>query len=174
MTKDDRTEVQRLLAAGKRVAKRRKEQEKAAPAPAMYADRDNPSNQEVEEARRSAQRVKIKQGLDEARSVFNRGGDLPAYLEKALIRYEAAFWAGVNKRLIMPKLVKRAHDKGMPLSKKSRKTGAFEHVAAMLDVSESKANRAHDDYPASPDDTAMPVNRAPVSIPKKMGKSSKR
>ena len=70
---------------------------------------------------RSAERVKIKQGLDEARHVFERGGDLPAYLEKALIRYEAVFWAGVEKRLIIPKLVKRAHDKGMPLSKKSRK-----------------------------------------------------
>ena len=123
---------------------------------------------------RSAERVKIRQGLDEARSVFNRGGDLPAYLEKALIRYEAAFWAGVDKRLIIPKLVKRAHNKGMPLSKKSRKPGAFEHVAKKLDISESTVNRAYDDYPPSPDDTALPARRAPVSTPKNMGKSSKR
>ena len=123
---------------------------------------------------RSAERVKIKQGLDEARHVFERGGDLPAYLEKALIRYEAVFWAGVEKRLIIPKLVKRAHDKGMPLSKKSRKPGAFEHVGAKLGVSESTVERAYNDYPPSPDDTALPARRDPVSTPKKMEKSSKR
>jgi hypothetical protein len=142
---------------------------------------------------RSAERVKIRYGLDEARSVFNRGGDLPAYLEKALIRYQAAFWARVDTQLVLPKLVKRAHEgttcdkhqepnpkckkcrMPLPLSKKTRTgKGAYEAAGEKLGVSMITAERAYNDYPPSPDDTAMPANRAPVSTPKKMRKSSKR
>lgn len=132
-------------------------------------------DQQDDENRRSAERVKIKQGLDEARSVFNKGGDLPAYLEKALIKYEAAFWTSVERRLIAPKLVKRAHEKGLPLSKQSTKgPSAYEDAANKLGVSMSTVERAYSDYPPSPDDTALPAKRGPVLASKKKGKTSKR
>ncbi len=138
--------------------------------------------QQDDENRRSVERVKIKQGLDEARSVFNKGGDLPAYLEKALIKYEAAFWARVERRLIAPKLVKRGHDRGLPLSKhlsyidplsysdpKSTTPGpsAYEDAANKLGVSMSTVERAYSDYPPSHDDTALPAKRGPVLASKK-------
>lgn len=120
--------------------------------------------------RRSAERVKIKQGLDEARSVFEHGGDLPRYLAKALIKYEAAFWTGVEKRLILPKLVKRAHDRGLPLSKQSPVgPGAYEDAGNKLGVSMSTAERAYSDYPPDPDDAAIPAKRGPVLAAKKKG-----
>jgi len=130
---------------------------------------------ETESDKPSAERVKIKQGLDEARSVFERGGDLPAYLVKALIRYEAAFWAGVERRVIMPKLVQRAHAKGLPLSKQSTSgASAYEVAADKTGVSMSTVERAYSEYPPDPDEAATRVKRGPVLASKWKGKSSKR
>lgn len=127
------------------------------------------------EHERSVRRAKIRQGMGEALSVFNRGMDLPKYLEAALIRYLAAVANDDARRLIIPKLVKQAHDLGLPLSKKStRKQGAFEIVAARLHLSESTVERAFGEYPPSPDDAALPAKRRPALASKRKGKSSKR
>lgn len=112
-------------------------------------------------------RVKLSQALQEAQRVFNRGEDLPAYLEKALIRFEDAFWKSVDRRVLAPKLVSDAHKSGRPLAKVTTKgAGAFEVVALRLDVSMSTVERAYSDFPPDPDGAAV-KRRKPAIASKK-------
>jgi hypothetical protein len=103
-------------------------------------------------------RVKLRQALQEALHRLERGDNLPAYLETALLNYEQAFWAGVTKKLIAPKVVGRFHrQKGRPLSKKSTNgAGAFEAAAEKLGCSESAAERAYYENPPQLEDLDFP------------------
>lgn len=103
-------------------------------------------------------RVKLRQALQEALHRLERGETLPAHLEKALLKYEHDFWAGVTKKLIAPKVVGRFHrQKGRPLSKKSTNgAGAFEAAAESLGWSESAAERAYYDNLPNLEDLDFP------------------
>lgn len=97
-------------------------------------------------------RVKLRQALEEALHQLAKGEKLPAYLEKPLLKYEAAFWKRVTRNIIAPKLVGRYRKQGMPLSKVSRRTGAYEAAAIRLGLSESTVERAFSEFPPKPDD----------------------
>ena len=118
------------------------------------------------------ERIKIGMALDNAKKDFiheRKPGQkadepsinrLPAYMEEALLKYHPSISRRITEQLLAPKLVKRAHDKGKPLSRVSRVgSTAFEEAAKQLEGSNSTVERDYYNFPPDPDDDALDFSR---------------
>lgn len=92
-------------------------------------------------------RATLRQALREMVGLLDRGEDLPASVKTALLKYSAAQWKEINKRVLAPKIEERQRGLGKPRTKLPAKgESSLEATAKLLGVSVSTVARAIDDH----------------------------